>query len=43
MTGFVQNLKDEDIEALAEYFSKQKPALKTEERPSSWLAMDGKK
>jgi len=40
MTGFVQNLKDEDIEALAKYFSAQKPALQTEKRPASWLAAD---
>jgi len=42
MTGFVQNLSDDDIEALARYFSAQHPQLQTEERPWSALAMDSK-
>jgi cytochrome c553 len=33
MSGFAQNLKDDDIEQIAEYFAKQKPALSTESRP----------
>lgn len=33
MKGFAASLKDEDIEAIARYFSAQKPALSTESRP----------
>jgi len=33
MKGFAANLKDEDIEAIARYFSAQKPSLSTESRP----------
>lgn len=37
MSGFAANLKDEDIVAIARYFSGQTPALRTEERPSTFL------
>ena len=37
MSGFAANLKDEDIVAIARYFSAQTPALKTEERPATFL------
>ena len=33
MVGFATQLKDEDIAQIAEYFSKQTPALSTETRP----------
>ena len=33
MKGFAASLKDEDIEAIARYFSAQTPALSTEPRP----------
>jgi cytochrome c553 len=42
MTGFAQNLKDDDIDAIAKYFSEQQPTLKTEDRPASWLSADSK-
>jgi cytochrome c553 len=41
MLPMVAALTDADIAALARYFSKQRPALKTEERPSTWLTADG--
>lgn len=37
MSGFAANLKDEDIVAIARYFSAQTPPLKTEERPATFL------
>jgi cytochrome c553 len=33
MAGFAANLKDADIDQIAEYFAKQKPSLATESRP----------
>jgi hypothetical protein len=33
MSGFAAQIKDEDIPVIADYFSKQKPALQTEKRP----------
>jgi len=33
MKGFASNLKDEDIDVIAQYFSHLKPSLATEERP----------
>jgi cytochrome c553 len=40
MGGFVANLKDADIEAIADYFSKQRPSLSTESRPYTRLTVD---
>lgn len=40
MSGFAANLKESDIEAIAEYFSKQSPALQTEKRPTSRLTAE---
>ncbi|HEY4209934.1 MAG TPA: cytochrome c [Steroidobacteraceae bacterium] len=40
MVGFVANLKESDIEAIAEYFSKQSPSLHSEPRPSSSLTAE---
>ncbi|HTD10886.1 MAG TPA: c-type cytochrome [Steroidobacteraceae bacterium] len=37
MKGFATNLKDEDIEVIAHYFSHLKPSLATEERPYTRL------
>lgn len=37
MKGFASNLKDEDIDVIARYFSHLKPALATEERPYTRL------
>lgn len=37
MGTFAQQIKEEDIRVLARYYSKQRPALKTEARPSSIL------
>jgi cytochrome c553 len=37
MTQFAATLKDEDIPVIASYFSHLTPALKTEERPYTWL------
>jgi cytochrome c553 len=37
MATFAQQIKEEDIRVLARYYSKQKPALETEARPSSIL------
>jgi cytochrome c553 len=37
MKGFAANLKDEDIDAIAHYFSHLKPSLATEERPYTRL------
>jgi cytochrome c553 len=38
MAPMAAMLKDADIEALARYYSRQNPTLKTEERPSTWLS-----
>ena len=40
MGGFVTNLKDSDIEAIADYFARQKPSLSTESRPYTRLTVD---
>ncbi len=41
MKGFAATLKDEDIQVIAQYFSKeQHPSLKTESRPYSRLTAD---
>jgi cytochrome c553 len=40
MTGFAANLSDEDIETIAEYFSRLVPSLGTEPRPFSRLTAD---
>jgi cytochrome c553 len=40
MAGFAANLKDEDIEKIAEYFAQQKPALSTESRPYTRFTAD---
>jgi cytochrome c553 len=37
MKGFASNLKDEDIDVIAHYFSHLKPSLVTEERPYTRL------
>jgi cytochrome c553 len=37
MKGFATNLKDEDIDVIARYFSRLKPSLATEERPYTRL------
>jgi cytochrome c553 len=37
MKGFATNLKDEDIDVIAHYFSRLKPSLATEERPYTRL------
>jgi cytochrome c553 len=37
MKGFASNLKDEDIDVIAHYFSHLKPSLATEERPYTRL------
>jgi cytochrome c553 len=37
MKQFAGTLKDEDIPVIAAYFSHLTPALKTEERPYTWL------
>ena len=37
MVGMAQTVKDEDIQTLADYFSKQRPALETESRPYTTL------
>jgi cytochrome c553 len=37
MRGFAANLKDEDIEVIAQYFSQLTPSLSTESRPYTWL------
>ena len=42
MKTFAEQLKDEQIAQLAEYYSQQSPPLKTEERPSTRLGMDHK-
>lgn len=41
MATFAAALKDSDIEALAKYFSKQRPELKTEARPSTRFSASG--
>ncbi len=43
MSGFVANLTEAQIEEIAEYFSKQSPALKTEKRPFSTLTAEADK
>ncbi|MEP7242984.1 MAG: cytochrome c [Gammaproteobacteria bacterium] len=40
MGTFAAQVKDEDVKVLAEYYSKQKPSLETEARPSTVLTMD---
>ena len=40
MKTFAEQLNDEQIEQLAEYYARQSPSLKTEERPSTRLGMD---
>ena len=40
MSGFVTTLKDSDFEAIAAYFSKQRPSLSTESRPYTRLTVD---
>jgi cytochrome c553 len=40
MKQFVATLKEEDIAQIAAYFSRLRPALKTEERPYTWLTAD---
>jgi cytochrome c553 len=40
MKGFAATLKDEDIEAIAAYFSKLQPSLSTESRPYTRLTAD---
>jgi cytochrome c553 len=42
MKGFASQLKDEDMDVIAEYFSKQRPALATESRPYTILEEPGK-
>ena len=37
MKGFAANLKDEDIESIAQYFSRLSPSLSSESRPYTWL------
>jgi cytochrome c553 len=37
MKGFASQLKEEDMEVIADYFSKQRPALETESRPYTAL------
>jgi cytochrome c553 len=41
MAPLVATLKDSDIDALARYFSRQRPSLKTEERPSTRFTAQG--
>ena len=40
MKGFAATLKDEDIEAIAGYFSKLQPSLSTESRPYTRLTVE---
>jgi cytochrome c553 len=40
MSGFAANLKDDDIDQIAEYFAKQKPSLSTESRPYTRFTAD---
>lgn len=40
MGAFAGQVKDEDVKALAEYYSLQSPSLQTEARPSTVLTMD---
>lgn len=40
MSGMAATIKDSDIDALAEYFSKMKPALSTLRRPYTILTVD---
>ncbi len=40
MAGMAATIKDSDVDALAEYFSKMKPALSTLHRPITILASD---
>jgi cytochrome c553 len=41
MAPLVATLKDSDIEALARYYSRQRPSLKTEERPATRFTSAG--
>jgi cytochrome c553 len=43
MGTFAQQIKEEDIRVLAEYYSRQKPTLHTETRPSSILTAGNEK
>jgi cytochrome c553 len=40
MAGFAANLKDDDIDQIAEYFAQQKPSLSTESRPYTRFTVD---
>jgi len=40
MGTFAQQIKDEDVKVLADYYAQQKPALKTEPRPSTVLTAE---
>jgi cytochrome c553 len=42
MKGFAATLKDDDIQAIADYFSKLQPSLSTESRPYTRLTADRK-
>jgi len=42
MKGFASQLKDEDMEIIAEYFSRQRPSLATESRPYTILGEPSK-
>ncbi len=37
MKGFAATLKDEDMQVIAQYFSRLSPSLSTESRPYTWL------
>jgi cytochrome c553 len=37
MTGFAAQLKEDDLQVIADYFSKQSPKLETEARPYTSL------
>lgn len=41
MTTFANQIKEEDIRTIAQYYAKQKPTLETETRPSSILTAGG--
>lgn len=41
MATFASQVKDEDVRAIAEYYSKRTPALETEARPSTILTAGG--
>ena len=40
MTGMAATVKDEDMEVIADYFSKQRPSLATESRPYTSLSKE---